>query len=464
MPNEPAPTSLSGAEPPVQSTEQVEPTILEPITNTVTASINAKTESLSSYIVDFVDGLGLPVWAESIVSGAVLLLALAVLAFLIFFVVRPFALRIFTGIIRRTTTSWDDALVQYGIAKWISHFISALLINILIPGLFRDTPEIGETLTKLGRLYLVISGLLVFNAFLNVGRKLFVKTRDTHNLPATSLVQVLKLLACLVAVILFVSVLIGESPLAFLGGLGVFTSVIMLVFKDAILGFAAGIQLTSNNMIKEGDWIEMPKHGADGNVQEVGLTTVKVMNFDKTITTIPTYALISESFKNWRSMPKSGGRRIKRSIYIDLKTVKFCDSKMIDRYRNIQYISGYLDERLREIRKFNSKSKLDSTKSPVNGRRLTNIGTFRAYIEAYLRNHPNIHQDGMTLIVRQLDSGPNGVPIEIYCFSNIVTWSEYEVIQSDIFDHIFAIAGEFDLKIFQNPTELTFTGYGPGPR
>ncbi|MDF1756249.1 MAG: mechanosensitive ion channel [Verrucomicrobiales bacterium] len=428
--------------------------LLEPIATSVAERIDEQAQSLSCYVVDFISGLGLPIWVEPIVSGSALFFCLAALAFLLFFIVRPFVLKIFTGIARRTPTRLDDILVNLGIARWSSHFISALLINFLIPGFFRDTPEIGRTLTVIGQLYLVISGLLVINSMLNAVRKIFVRTRDTHKLPATSLVQVLKLLAFLVAVILIVSTVAGKSPLAFLGGLGVFTSVIMLVFKDAILGFAAGIQLTSNDMIKEGDWIEMPKHGADGNVQEVGLTTVKVMNFDKTITTLPTYALISESFKNWRSMPKSGGRRIKRSVFIDLQSVKLCDDEMLERYGKIQYISEYLEERLAEIRAWNLERGLEPATSIVNGRNLTNIGTFRAYIEAYLRNHPHIHAEGMTLLVRQLESGASGVPIEIYCFSKVVSWAEYECIQSDIFDHVFAIAKEFDLKIFQNPTSL----------
>ncbi len=425
------------------------------IISDVTERIQVGAQSLSCYAVNFISKLGLPIWLEPIVSGAFLFICLAILSFLIFFIIRPFVVGIFSKIVSRTEAQWDDKLVKYGIAKWLSHFISALLINFLIRPFFDDTPEIRDTLEIVAKVYLVLSGLFTVNSFLNAARSIYSEAKPPrHRVPATSLTQVLKLVAFIVAAIFLISTLIGKSPVAFLGGLGVFTSVIMLVFKDAILGFVAGIQLTSNDMIKEGDWIEMPKHGADGDVLEVGLTTVKVLNFDKTVTTIPTYAMISESFKNWRTMPESGGRRIKRSIYIDSQTIQLCDGAMLDRFREIDLISDYVDERLGEINDWNEKRGFDPDASPINGRQLTNIGTYRAYILAYLRNSPFIHQSGMTLLVRQLAPGATGVPIEIYCFSNITNWTRYEEIQSDIFDHLMAVAEEFELRLFQNPTSI----------
>jgi miniconductance mechanosensitive channel len=419
----------------------------------LTKAIDLKA-TLSTYVKDWIQQLNLPAWSEDIAINGLLFLLLGLSAILIFFFVRPFVLRTFTKIIQHSNTKWDDFLIEFGIAKWISHLIAAWAIQALIPELFSHAPDTSDLLSMLMKIYMVVAGFMVINSLLDGIRTVFDRTKAAAKLPSTSLVQVMKLLATVVAIILIVSTLSGKSPLAFLGGLGVFTSVIMLVFKDAILGLAAGIQLASNDMIKKDDWIDMPKHGADGTVEEVGLTTVKVVNFDKSVTTIPTYTLISESFKNWRPMQKSGGRRIKRSIFIDLSSIRLCNEEMLARYRKIQYISNYLTTRLEDIKEWNARLGLDPSTHIVNGRQLTNLGTFRAYIEAYLRNHPQVHSGTMTLIVRQLASGPTGLPIEIYCFCKQVGWSDYEMVQSDIFDHIFAVVREFDLELFQNPTKI----------
>jgi miniconductance mechanosensitive channel len=228
------------------------------------------------------------------------------------------------------------------------------------------------------------------------------------------------------------------------------------VFKDPILGFAAGIQLSANKMVMIGDWVEMPKYDADGDVIEVGLTTVKVQNWDKTITMIPTYSLISESFKNWRGMQDSGGRRIKRSIHIDISSIRFCTGEMLERFAKIQYISDYIAEKKEEVAAHNQTHRVD-TSILVNGRHLTNVGTFRAYVEAYLRHHPLINQE-MTFLVRQLAPTEHGLPIEIYVFSRDKVWANYEAIQADIFDHLLAVVPEFDLQVFQNPTGSDFQG------
>lgn len=222
----------------------------------------------------------------------------------------------------------------------------------------------------------------------------------------------------------------------------------MLVFKDVILGFVAGIQLTANRLVAQGDWIEMPRYGADGSIVEVTLTTVKVQNWDKTITTVPTYALISQSFKNWSGMEKSGGRRIKRALHIDMNSIRFCSEEMIQRFSRIQYIAAYVETKRAELADHNQSSSVDDS-SLANGRRMTNIGTFRAYIEAYLSNHPMVSQE-MTFLVRQLAPGEHGLPIEIYVFCTDVRWAPYEAIQADIFDHILAVLPEFDLRVFQS--------------
>ena len=228
----------------------------------------------------------------------------------------------------------------------------------------------------------------------------------------------------------------------------------MLVFKDPILGFVAGIQLSANKMVAVGDWIEMPKYGVDGDIMEIGLTTVKIRNFDKTITTIPTQSLINDSFKNWRGMQETGGRRIKRALHIDVSSVRFCSAEMLDRFARIQFITDYLKNKSEELTAYNQAGGID-TSSLVNGRHLTNIGTFRAYIEAYLRAHPMISNE-LTFLVRQLKPGAQGVPIEIYVFTTTTNWLDYERIQADIFDHLLAAATEFDLRLFQDPTGADF--------
>ncbi|MEC4678590.1 MAG: mechanosensitive ion channel domain-containing protein, partial [Nitrospirota bacterium] len=258
--------------------------------------------------------------------------------------------------------------------------------------------------------------------------------------------------------ILIISALLDETPFYLLSGLGALTAVFMLIFKDAILGFVAGIQLTANKMVTHGDWIEMPKYGADGDVLEVSLTTVKIQNWDKTITTIPTYALISESFKNWRGMSESGGRRIKRAITIDMSTIQFCSDEMIEKFSKIRPIKVYIETKMKELTEYNTIHDLDDA-NIVNRRRLSNIGTFRAYVVAYLENHPKIHQD-MTFLVRQLAPGEHGLPIEIYVFCNDTAWARYEAIQADIFDHLLAAVPEFGLKVFQNPSGNDFKSWG----
>jgi miniconductance mechanosensitive channel len=250
--------------------------------------------------------------------------------------------------------------------------------------------------------------------------------------------------------ILVIAMVVGRSPVVFLSGLGAVTAILLLVFKDTILGFVAGIQIAANDMVRPDDWIEMPKYGADGSVIDVTLNTVKVRNWDKTVTTIPTYALISDSFKNWRGMTESGGRRIKRALHLDMTSIRFCDEEMLDRFKKIQFIREYLERKLEEISRHNRECAVDESVL-VNGRRLTNVGTFRAYIEAYLRNHPMVHQE-MTFLVRHLAPTEHGLPIEVYVFSKDQRWAVYESIQADIFDHLLAVVPEFDLRVFQSPT------------
>jgi miniconductance mechanosensitive channel len=292
---------------------------------------------------------------------------------------------------------------------------------------------------------------LLVDSVINTGREILSQNPVATRLNLAIATQVLKLVVGLFFLILIISTVIGKSPVVLLGGIGVLASVLMLVFKDVILGFVAGIQLSGYQMLSVGDWLEMPSHNADGDVEEIGLTTVKVRNFDKTITTVPTYALISSPFKNWRGMEESGGRRIKRSLLIDTNSIQLCSKEMVERFRQIEHIEAYLKKKEAELEEANSHLDRERLHIRVNGRRITNVGTFRAYIEGYLRQHPDINQS-MTIIVRQLAPTGQGLPIEVYCFSAIKKWAAYESVQADIFDHLLAVASEFDLRVFQQPS------------
>lgn len=350
-------------------------------------------------------------------------------------------------LVGRTETVWDDIIVKRRLLHRLSHLAPALVVYLLaLPVL--DGYDIGIVVVRRTSLiYMVLVIVLALDSVLNAMVDILRSSEVSRDLPVKSVIQVLKLISYSIAAIAVVSLIIGQSPSLLLGSLGAMTAILMLVFKDPILGLVAGIQLSANRMLARGDWIEMPKYGADGDVLEVALTTVKIQNWDKTITTIPTYALITESFKNWRGMSESGGRRIKRSINIDVNSVRFCDQEMLDRFSTIRYITEYVERKRQEISSWNSERKVDAL-DLINGRHLTNLGTFRAYVIAYLRNHPMIHQD-MTFLVRQLEPAEHGLPLEVYVFSRDQEWSNYEAIQADIFDHILAIAPAFDLRIYQ---------------
>ena len=350
----------------------------------------------------------------------------------------------------RTATGWDDIIVERRLLHRLSHLAPALVIYLFAVPVLEGYDVWIVLVRRVALIYMIVVTVLAVDAVLNALVDILRPSAVARDLPVKSVVQVLKLLLYGVAVIAVVSLIIGQSPSLLLGGLGAMTAVLMLVFKDPLLGLVAGVQLSANRMVARGDWIEMPKYGADGGVLEVALTTVKVQNWDKTVTTIPTYALITESFKNWRGMTESGGRRIKRAIHIDIGSIRFCDQAMLDRFSKIQYITEHLEAKRQEIATWNSKRQVAAS-DLANGRHLTNVGTFRAYVVAYLRHHPMIHRD-MTFLVRQLAPTEHGLPIEIYVFSRDQEWSNYEGIQADIFDHVLAIAPAFDLRVYQSPS------------
>ncbi len=359
-------------------------------------------------------------------------------------------LRIITKIVRKTKNRYDDVLLENKVFKRIPHLFPVVVLLFSIHIVFSDYQNVVEILNRILFADIVILVMLTINSFLTSTNIIYRSLHSTMKLPVTALVQGLKIILSLLALLVVIAILINKSPLIIVSGFGALTAILMLIFKDSLLGFVAGIQLTLNGMVDYNNWIEMPKYGADGTVEEITLTTVKVRNWDKTITMVPTYALMSESFKNWKGMTESGGRRIKRSIYIDTQSITLCSPGLLEKLGRIQLISEYLKNRQEEIDTDNKEKNIDFS-NPVNGRCLTNIGIFRVYIESYLKNNPMI-SDSMTSLVRQLQSSPNGLPIEIYIFCNEIQWILYEAVQADIFDHLFAVVKEFDLRIYQNPS------------
>jgi len=385
--------------------------------------------------------------SSSFIGAQVLLAAgLLLLSFIIGRMMRFFLERVVRRLVEQSRTRWDDALLQHGVINRASRIVP-ILVLYLGAGLF---PSITGWLDKVLLGVMIIALAHTLDAFLNAVNAVYSDYDVARERPIKGYIQVAQIVVYAVAVILAVSTLLDQPPLALLGGLSAMSAVLLLIFRDTLLGFVGGIQLSMNDMVRIGDWIEMPQYGADGSVLEVNVNTVKVQNWDKTITTIPTYALVSESFKNWRGMEESGGRRIKRALKLDMTSVRFLDRDMLDALGKIRLLKPYLETRQAEIREYNRKLGIDED-DLLNGRHLTNLGTFRAYIAAYLQDHPKINTS-MTLLVRQLPPGDDGLPLELYAFSSDQEWARYESIQADIFDHLLAILPEFDLRVFQHPS------------
>jgi len=386
--------------------------------------------------------------AAGLLTALAITFVLVLVCFIIHIILKKIILRLVTKIIRNNRLNWDDALLNHRL------FQRAILI---VPGIIfysaasvYEKLELVEVIRRIASTYVLIILLFVISSILDTIDEIYRAKPVSRVRPIKGFLQVVKIVSFIIIAILIIATLIGQSPIILLSSIGALAAVFSFVFKDSILGFIAGIQLTANDMLRIGDWIEMPKYGADGNVIEITLNTVKVQNFDKTIVTIPAYSLISDSFKNWRGMEQFGGRRIKRCFYIDVNSICFCTQEMIDKFKKVHYLKNYISEKEKEIEEYNREHNID-TSLVINGRRMTNIGTFRAYLQNYIYNHPGIDRE-KPLMVRQLAPGENGVPMEIYAFTKDTIWSNYERVQSDIFDHIFAVAGEFGLRIFQNPS------------
>ena len=345
--------------------------------------------------------------------------------------------------------TWHVILLGHNIFTRLSLTLQGIIVFALARLLLDTDSALLPLIEVLSYLWIILFGLLSTFSILDALGDFTQPSSLAARLPLRGMLQTIKLVGSVIAVILVVALLIGKSPLILFSGLGAMTAVLLLIFKDPILGLVAGVQLSANDMLRVNDWLEMPKYGADGDVIDINLTTVKVRNWDQTITSIPSYALISDSFKNWRNIKKVGGRRIKRAIHIDATSVRFATEEELERLRKAELLTDYIETKAEEIKAHNRERNIDPS-SPVNGRHLTNLGIFRAYLVAYLGANENLNRD-LIYMVRQLEPGPEGIPLELYAFANNTSWAPYEAIQADIFDHVFAVIQEFGLRLHQSP-------------
>lgn len=391
-------------------------------------------------------------WADDLTSGIILVVILAI-AFLGDVICRHIILTAVARLVKKTKATWDDIVFDRKVLTHVSHLVAPILLYILLP-LAISNLGLLSFIQRICMIYIIAVFLKFISSLLTALFHVYSEKEQFRDRPLKGLLQTVQVILFFIGGIIIVSILIDKSPMVLLTGLGASAAVLMLVFKDSIMGFVSGIQLSANNMLRVGDWIQMPKYGADGTVIEVTLNTVKVRNWDNTITTIPPYALVSDSFQNWRGMQESGGRRIKRSIRIDMNSVKFCTPEMLAKYKKIQLLKDYIEETEKVIEDYNKEHGIDNS-ILVNGRRQTNLGVFRAYLTNYLKSLPTVNQD-LTCMVRQLQPTEQGIPLELYFFSAIKAWVPYEGVQADVFDHVLAIIPEFDLHVFQNPTGEDF--------
>ena len=400
-----------------------------------------------NYILNILTVLGINIVTGKILSNIILLIFVILVSAIAKFITARLILKNLSSYVKKTKIKWDDIMLKRKVFSRLSHIVAPLVFYFFIPSF---SIEFQIFIEKVVFTYITIIILFVIDALLNCVNDLYNSYAKSKSKPIKGFIQVSQIVLYLFGIIILISYLFDKSPVIILSGVGALAAVFLIVFKDSLLGLVSGIQIATNDMVRIGDWIEMPKYDANGAVVDISLNIIKVENFDKTVTTIPSYAFISDSFKNWRNMQECGGRRIKRSIYVDSSSVQLCDSQMIEKFKKIRYISEYIKRKETEIDEYNKNPDIDPTHS-INVRRLTNIGTFREYIQQYINNSPHIHKE-MVRMVRQLEPGINGVPLEIYAFTNDTNWINYEGIQGDIFDHILSVASEFNIRIFQNPS------------
>jgi miniconductance mechanosensitive channel len=409
---------------------------------------------LKHLLYDYLVNLGLSEIVARYVNMAVLLLGLLIIVFSIDFVIRKMIRSFFTKFANKTKTDFDDLLIKNKTPRNMAHILPLIIAHQLSPIVFADFEYFSTIIEKGLHLFAIVLILWVVRSILSTLKDYLKTLASSKDKPVDSYIQVFMIFAWVFGILAAFAILTGIKFIEFITTIGAASAVLILVFKDTILGFVASIQVSINDMVRIGDWVTFEKYAADGDVTEINLSTVKVRNFDLTITTIPTYALISDSFKNWRAMENSGGRRIKRAINIKLASIHYLSKKEIDALKKIQSITAYLETRQKDIDSFNTTHNIDK-ELLLNGRNLTNIGVFRKYAETYIENHSGINKD-MLLMVRQLAPGTQGIPIEIYAFSRDKRWENYEYIMADIFDHIIAAVPYFNLEIFELPSNSSF--------
>jgi len=412
----------------------------------------------NNWFVSLFQKLELSPTALEFLDNIVTLLAVTLTATLITLIVRKTLLKYLTTWIKNNNYKWDDPLASNKLLTKISWFVPVTIFSLALDMLLDPGATSYLTAKRLVTAGFVIVSVLTLNALLSSINDIHRIIRKNKGSSLRGYTDAGKILTYILGTIFLISIFTGRSPWGILSVLGGLTAVTMLVFKDSILGFVASIQINSTDMIRLGDWVEIPQYGADGDVIDMSIHSIRVQNWDKTISTIPTYALVSNSFKNWRGMSESGGRRIKRALNIDMHSIRFCDEQMLTKFAQIPLITDYVRSRQQEIVEYNQQHEFDPT-FIICGRRQTNVGVFRAYIISYLKSNSKLHQE-MTFLVRQLAPTERGLPLEIYVFSKDQAWANYEAIQADIFDHLLAAAPEFGLQIFQNPSGYDFRCLG----
>lgn len=405
---------------------------------------------ITTWFNEFLLSLGMSSAAADVLDKIIMLTVIIGLAFFVQKISRYIIFHTVVKFVQKTKATWDDIVFDPHVLRKLIGMIAPIIVYLLTPVVFEAGSDGYEYTQRFCMAYIIAMFIRFIVALLTAIYTIYNSKEKYRDRPLKGLLQIIQIILYFIGGIAIVSILIDKSPLGLLAGLGASAAILMLVFQDSILGFVSGIQLSANNMVRVGDWIEMPKYGVDGDVIEITLNTVKVQNWDKTIVTIPPTALMKESFQNWRGMQESGGRRIKRSVNIDMNTVKFCTPEMLAKYNKIHLVNEYVMNTEEVIRQYNEEHHIDNS-ILVNGRRQTNLGVFRAYLTGYLKSHPSVNRH-MTCMVRQLQPTERGIPLELYFFSSNQVWVEYEGIQADIFDHVLAIIPEFDLQVFQNPT------------
>lgn len=398
--------------------------------------------------------MGVSDWGARYLTLAIGILAVVLISVVAQLITRRIILQFVKGYVKKSKNQYDDIFLEKKVFTGLALLVPALIIYYAIPLLFENAEVVAYVLRRGIIIYMIVVIMTVVNRFLKALESIAFNLEEFDGKPIGSYKQVFSIVNFFIGSIIIISLLIGKSPITIITAFGAATAVLLLVFRDSILGLVASIQISANDMVRIGDWVTVEKYGADGDVLEINLTTVKVRNFDKTITTVPTYAFISDSFRNWRGMQELGIRRIMRTITIDLNTIKFVNNEMLERFEKVERVTQYLRTRQKEINDYNTQNK-NNKQVLINGRHMTNIGVFRNYIEAYLREHPLIANDQL-IMVRQLEPTAQGVPLQVYCFSATTVWQEYENLQSFIFDHLLAAAQTFDLQLYQKAAGTDF--------